>query len=271
MAALRLPLYQVDAFAPAAFAGNAAAVMPLEEWLPDRLLQALAAENNLSETAFFRPGEGEAFELRWFTPSVEVDLCGHATLAAGFVLMTEIDPALDEVAFESRSGRLGVRRKGRDLFALDFPRHPLRPVAVPEALAAAIGPAPREAFEGPNHLFVYEREAEIAGLAPDMAALAALLAGSGRGVICTAPCAHDGGDVVSRYFAPASGIPEDPATGSAHCMIAPYWAERLGKAHIRALQLSARGGALFCEVKGERVEIAGRAVKYLEGIVTLPG
>lgn len=269
---MRLPLYQIDAFAPQALAGNAAAVMPLEEWLPDRLLQALARENNLSETAFFRPGEGDAFELRWFTPTVEVDLCGHATLAAGFVLMTEIDPTLDEVAFESRSGRLGVRRmdrKGR-LFALDFPRHGLRPVPLPQALAAAIGAAPCEAFDGPNHLLVYEREQEIADLAPDMAALAAVLAGSGRGAICTAPCESGAGDAVSRYFAPASGIPEDAATGSAHCMIAPYWAERLGKAEIHALQLSARGGELFCRLEGERVEIAGRAIKYLEGIATLP-
>ena len=266
---MRLPLYQIDAFAPQALAGNPAAVMPLEEWLPDRLLQALARENNLSETAFFRPGEDDAFELRWFTPTVEVDLCGHATLAAGFVLMTEIDPALDEVAFESRSGRLGVRRKGK-LFALDFPRHKLRPVPPPQALADAIGATPCEAFEGPNHLLVYEREREVAALAPDMAALAGLLAGSGRGAICTAPCESGAGDAVSRYFAPASGIPEDAATGSAHCMIAPYWAERLGKAEIHALQLSARGGELFCRVEGERVEIAGRAIKYLEGIATLP-
>ena len=267
---MRLPLYHIDAFAGAVFRGNPAAVAPLEEWLPDGVMQAIAAENNLSETAFFRPGDGEAFELRWFTPTVEVPLCGHATLAAGFVLMTEIDPEMEEAAFDTRSGRLHVRRR-RDLFVLDFPVHRLRPCEPPAGIAQAMGAEPARAFAGPNWLFVYDREAEVAALAPDLPRLGALLEGTGRGVIATAPREAGAGDAASRYFAPAQGIAEDPVTGSAHCMIAPYWAQVLGRNRIHAVQISLRGGELFCELRGERVEIAGRAVKYLEGIAHIPG
>jgi PhzF family phenazine biosynthesis protein len=270
---VRYPIYQVDAFASRTFRGNPAAVMPLEEWMKDDVLQAIAAENNLAETAFFRPGLDEAFELRWFTPTVEVDLCGHATLATAFVLMTEIDPDMEEVAFDTRSGRLNVTRS-KDLFVLDFPTHELNAISKPDAVAQAIGAAPSEAFvgkQGGNYLFVYEHESDVAGLAPDMAALVKAVGEEERGVICTAPRESGEGDCVSRYFAPAHGIPEDPVTGSAHCMVVPYWAQRLGQNRIHAFQISRRGGELFCELKGDRVAIAGRAVKYLEGIAHIPG
>tara|TARA_B100000676_G_scaffold260692_2_gene270545 strand:- start:5776 stop:6579 length:804 start_codon:yes stop_codon:yes gene_type:complete len=267
---VRYPLYQVDAFTGHLFGGNPAAVMPLEEWLREEQMQAIAAENNLAETAFFRPGIDEAFELRWFTPTVEVDLCGHATLATAFILMTEIDQEMDEVAFDTRSGRLYVRRK-RGLYALDFPAESLHGIDIPGDLADAVGAAPSEVLEGSNYLFVYEHESDVAELAPDLSRLGGLLRDSGKGIICTAPRESGQGDAASRYFAPAHGIPEDPVTGSAHCMIVPYWAQRLGQNRIHAFQISQRGGELFCELQGERVEIAGRAVKYLEGIAHIPG
>ncbi|MBC6439706.1 MAG: PhzF family phenazine biosynthesis protein [Rhodospirillales bacterium] len=267
---MRFPFYQVDAFSSSVFRGNPAGVMPLEEWMRDDVLQAIAAENNLAETAFFRPGEDDAFELRWFTPTVEVPLCGHATLASGFVLMTEIDPEMDKVAFDTRSGRLFVRQRG-DIFALDFPVHDLTPVDAPCEIADAMGKVPTEAFDGPNHLFVYESESDVATLSPDFGRLGQLLAGHHRGVIATAPRESGEGDAASRYFAPARGIPEDSVTGSAHCMIVPYWAQRLGQDKVHAFQISKRGGELFCAMRGDRVEIAGRAVKYLEGIAHIPG
>jgi len=271
---VRFPLYQIDAFTGRLFGGNPAAVMPLDEWLRDDQMQAIAAENNLAETAFFRPGVDEAFELRWFTPTVEVDLCGHATLATAFVLMTEIDPEMEEVAFDTRSGRLFVRRKSRDLFALDFPVLSMNEITVPAAVAEAVGKTPTEAFasrQGGNYLFVYEHESDVAELSPDMSALIRAVGEEEMGVICTAPRESGEGDCASRYFAPAHGIPEDPVTGSAHCLIVPYWAQRLGQNRIHAFQISKRGGELFCDLRGDRVEIAGRAVKYLEGITHIPG
>ena len=274
---MRLPLYQIDAFTSAVFRGNPAAVMPLEEWLKDSTLQAIAAENNVSETAFFRPGEDDdVFELRWFTPTVEVPLCGHATLASAFVLMTEIDPELEQVGFDTRSGRLTVGRDG-DRFVMDFPAATLRPADVPQALGKALGALPVEALrsvpsEGRpdgNWLLVFKDEADVAGLAPDFRAVLEAFAGENLGVICTAPGQRS--DFVSRYFAPAHGIPEDPVTGSAHCLLVPYWAQKLGKAGLHALQISRRGGELFCRDNRDRVEIAGRAVKYMEAIAHVPG
>ena len=267
---MRLPLYQIDAFASSVFKGNPAAVMPLEEWHKDTVLQAIAAENNVSETAFFRPTDEEGvFELRWFTPTVEVPLCGHATLATAFVLMTEIDEELEEVGFDTRSGRLTVGRDG-DRFVMDFPADRFKAAEAPAALVEAVGGEPVEAHKGGNWMLVFETEAEVAALEPDFAALTPFLKAEGKGLICTAPASAKA-DVVSRYFAPAHGIPEDPVTGSAHCMIVPYWAHRLGKDAIHALQISTRGGELFCRARGDRVEIAGRAVKYMEAIVHLPG
>ena len=269
---MRLPLYQIDAFTGSVFQGNPAAVMPLETWLEDGVLQAIAAENNLSETAFFRPsGEDGVFELRWFTPTLEVPLCGHATLASAFVLMTEIDGGLDCVAFETRSGRLAVRRNG-ECYTMDFPAADLRHAGRPAGIIEAVGAEPIAALKSANWLLVYEDEAEVAGLEVDTSALALALAqdDADAGVICTAPAARQRADFVSRYFAPCHGIPEDPVTGSAHCSLVPYWSERLGRRELHALQISTRGGELFCREQGRRVEITGRAVKYMEGVAHIP-
>jgi PhzF family phenazine biosynthesis protein len=260
---MRLPLYQIDAFASAVFKGNPAAVVPLEDWLPDATLQAIAAENNLSETAFFVP-QGDPWRLRWFTPAVEVDLCGHATLAAAHVIFTRLAPGRDRIAFVTRSGKLEVTRRG-DLLELDFPAvaAQVRSDAMTiDALADALGCRPDEAYVAMDHMAVFRDEGQVAALKPDMGRIAAL---GGRGLIATAPgraC-----DFVSRFFGPAVGIPEDPVTGSAHCVLAPFWAKRLGKSRLSARQISARGGELACEDRGERVGIAGRAVLYLEGTI----
>jgi PhzF family phenazine biosynthesis protein len=258
-----LPIYVVDAFAERPFAGNPAAVVPLEAWLPDARLQQIAAQNNLSETAFLVPsGDGTAdYDLRWFTPTVEVRLCGHATLASGFVLMACLGRADEAVRFASRSGPLAVARDG-DRYTLDFPARPPQPADGVAAVAEALGAAPQALLQDDMNLAVFAREAEVAALAPDMAAVAAL---PGDGVIATAPGDASGVDFVSRYFVPGSGIPEDPVTGSAHTLLAPYWAERLGRTELSARQISARGGDLTCHVAGDRVHIGGRCRLYLEG------
>jgi PhzF family phenazine biosynthesis protein len=259
---VRLPLYQIDAFTGRLFAGNPAAVCPLEEWLDASTMQAISAENNLSETAFF-VRRGDRYDLRWFTPATEVDLCGHATLASAFVVFEFLDPAAEAVRFETRSGELIVRRQG-GLLVMDFPSRPPEPCAPDPALTAALGKAPLELLETRDYLAVYESEEDVRSLAPDMKALAAV----GHFAVCvTAPGRE--ADFVSRFFAPASGVPEDPVTGSAHCALTPYWSRRLGKKDLHAIQVSARGGELFCHDGGERVQIAGQAVKYLEGFISL--
>lgn len=259
---MKIPLYQVDAFASRVFAGNPAAVCPLEAWLPDATLQSLAAENNLSETAFF-VGRGGSYELRWFTPAIEVDLCGHATLASAFVVFQFLEPGLGEVRFQTGSGPLSVTKDGERL-AMDFPSRPPAPCPPPPGLAVALGASPREVLKARDHLTVFETEAQVRALRPDMEALRRL---DSFAVIATAP--GDSADFVSRYFAPAAGIPEDPVTGSSHCTLIPYWARRLGRSRLHARQVSARGGELLCDDLGERVRIAGSAVLYLEGTVTL--
>jgi predicted PhzF superfamily epimerase YddE/YHI9 len=260
---MRLPLYQVDAFTARLFGGNPAAVVPLEAWLPDATLQAIAAENNLSETAFFLR-EREGYALRWFTPSIEVDLCGHATLASAHVIFDRLEPRLEKVVFRTlKAGALTVMREGAEL-AMDFPSRPPRPVEAPSRLDAALSAAPSEVLAARDYLAVYARQADVAALRPDFAALSRL----DRAVIVTAP-GEDGIDFVSRFFAPTKGIPEDPVTGSAHCTLIPYWAERLGKSRLRARQISARGGELTCVFAGERVTIGGRCVTYLEGMISL--
>jgi len=256
---MELPIYQVDAFASRVFAGNPAAVCPLDHWLSDAAMQAIAAENNLSETAFFVKTGGGSFDLRWFTPAIEVDLCGHATLGSAFVIANYLDPASPEIRFQSRSGPLTVTRAG-DIFTLDFPvRRPERMADDPR-VAAALGAVPTETWCNKNTIAVFAAQAEVAALAPDMAALATLESG---GVIATAP--GEDCDFVSRYFAPKAGIPEDPVTGSAHCELTPYWAERLGRAKLRAQQISARGGELTVELRQDRVLISGRVAPYLQG------
>lgn len=255
---MTLPIFQVDAFADRPFAGNPAAVVVMGEWLPDAVLQAIAQENNLSETAFVLPHAG-FFELRWFTPTVEVDLCGHATLASAHVLFRHGYASGDEVAFQSKGGRLTVRRDG-DLLTMDFPSRPPRRIGDDEAVARALGAAPRELHASRDLLAVFDRQADVEALRPDFRAIAEL---DTFAVIVTAP--GDGCDFVSRFFAPGRGVPEDPVTGSAHCTLVPYWSRRLGKTALRARQVSRRGGELLCEDRGERVAIAGRAVEYLRG------
>jgi predicted PhzF superfamily epimerase YddE/YHI9 len=261
---MRLPIFQVDAFTDRLFRGNPAAVCPLERWLPDATLQAIAAENNLAETAFFVRDGGD-YALRWFTPTVEVDLCGHATLAAAFVIFRSLEPAAAAVRFRtSKAGSLVVRRDGERL-VLDFPARPAAPTAAPPGLVAALGAAPSELLCARDHLAVFDRATDVAALAPDFGALAKVDCWA---VIVTAP-GTDGVDFVSRFFAPAQGVPEDPVTGSAHCTLVPYWAQRLGKNRLEARQISPRGGALSCTHAGDRVSLAGYAVLYLEGQIAV--
>ncbi len=242
-------------------AGNPAAVCPLDGWLDDATMQAIAAENNLPETAFFvRMGDG--FELRWFTPSVEIDLCGHATLASAYVICTEIEPSREEATFQTRSGPLAVRKQGKK-YVMDFPAQPAQPVDPHAGLLEALGGSPAKVLAARDYLVVYESEQEVRDLDPDISALAEI----DRAVIVTAPGKDF--DCVSRFFAPTMGIAEDPATGSAHCTIAPYWSERLGKQAIRAYQASARGGKIDCECVGDRVLIAGSCVLYMRGEIEI--
>lgn len=262
-----IDLYQIDAFTECVFSGNPAAVCPLSHWIDDSKLQAIAAENNLAETAFFveAGNDGADYELRWFTPETEVDLCGHATLASAFIVFSRLKPGANDVRFSSRSGILTVARDGKYL-ALDFPSLLAETVAIPDALVKGLGCRPRKVLAASHYLAVFETEAEIAALTPTMNDLAAL---HPRGVIATAPGASEGIDFVSRFFAPSFGIPEDPVTGSAHCTLIPYWSAQLGKDHLSARQISARGGDLICENRGDRVRIAGQAVLYLEGNITV--
>jgi PhzF family phenazine biosynthesis protein len=261
---MRLPLYQVDAFTDSVFGGNPAAVCPLTAWLPDAIMQAIAAENNLAETAFFVP-EGGDYALRWFTPTVEVDLCGHATLASGHVLFHFMEPRRQSVRFRTmKAGTLTVNRRA-DLLEMDFPARPASPIEPPSDLLAALGGKPREVLRARDHLVVYESAAEVKALDPDLAALVKLDCWA---AIVTAP-GENGVDFVSRFFAPKQGIPEDPVTGSSHCTLVPYWAKRLGKNALEARQVSRRGGALSCAHHGNRVSIAGRATLYLEGQILL--
>lgn len=259
---MELAIYQIDAFADRLFAGNPAAVCPLDHWLPDATMQAIAAENNLSETAFFVQEQGK-FRIRWFTPATEVKLCGHATLAAGYVYFTHLAPQADHIVFDSLSGPLGVSRNG-ELLSLDFPAHAASPQTAPALLVSALGITPAEVLAADDWLVVLESAAQVHGLRPDMARLKQL---DRRGVIVTSR--GEDCDFVSRFFAPKYGIDEDPVTGSAHTILTPYWAEKLGKSRLHARQLSTRGGELYCELKDGRVYISGRAIPYLTGTINI--
>ncbi|MCS6969081.1 MAG: PhzF family phenazine biosynthesis protein [Cytophagales bacterium] len=259
----KIPIYHVDAFSRHVFGGNPAAVCPLEEWLPDSLMQTIAAENNLSETAFFVP-KGREFEIRWFTPQTEVNLCGHATLAAAYVILNELECPDNFVHFHSLSGLLKVYRKN-DYLELDFPSMPPQPAEPLPELIAAMGIAPQRILRSRDYVCVYQTEEEVISLSPNWNALAKLDA---LGVIATAPGKEC--HFVSRFFAPKVGINEDPVTGSAHSTLIPYWAERLGKSKMLARQLSKRGGELFCELHGNRVRIGGYAALYLKGDINIP-
>lgn len=260
--AQEISLYQVDAFTSEVFGGNPAAICPLESWLDDDLLQSIAAENNLSETAFF-VRDGDDFHLRWFTPGAEVDLCGHATLATSYVISTYLEPGRDVMGFQSRSGRLEVKRDG-DLYTLNFPVLKSEVIECPQLLRAALDTEIVMTLDGMDMMAVLKDEASVRGLKPDFGKIAEL---ETRGVIVTAQGTDC--DFVSRFFAPKQGIPEDPVTGSAHCLLAPFWAEKLGKTKMTARQLSARGGELMVELKGDRVLISGRAAPYMIGTISV--
>jgi predicted PhzF superfamily epimerase YddE/YHI9 len=260
----RIPIWQVDAFASRPFSGNPAAVCPLDRWLPDEVMLAIAAENNLAETAFFvRRPDGE-FDLRWFTPKTEVDLCGHATLGTAAVIMRELEPTRTRTVFHTQSGPLVVERSG-DGFALDLPARPARPAPIPDALVEALGARPSGALRSRDVVAVFDRAEQVRALVPDLAAVGRLEAVFAVSV--TAPGTGRDADVdfVSRFFAPAKGVPEDPVTGSAHATLVPYWAERLGKRALRARQVSAREGELGCALDGDRVALSGHAVIVLAG------
>jgi len=255
---MRIPMYQVDAFTDRLFAGNPAAVCPLDRWLDDETMQSIAAENNLSETAFF-VAAGDGYHLRWFTPVREVDLCGHATLASGHVVLHRLEPDRGSVAFETRSGLLEVARSG-DLLVMDLPAYPPRSARAPAGLVEALGREPEAVLDANYLMAVFPDEAAVRDLAPDFAVMER--AGLDE-VLVTAPGVDC--DLVSRFFAPGYGINEDPVTGSAHCALVPYWAARLGTQRLHARQVSRRGGELFCELRGDRVSIGGASVLYLEG------
>jgi len=263
---MRTPIYKLDAFTTRRFSGNPAAVLPMTAFPSNPVMQAIAAENNLAETAFF-VREGNDYRLRWFTPTVEVPLCGHATLASAAVVMERLEPARSSVVFHSKSGPLTVTRRGA-AYVMDFPSRLPQPIASPPGLATALGVAPVEVLiDSSNYLAVLERPELVRHLTPDLASIARM---DRSGVVVTAP--GDGlYDCVSRYFAPAKGIPEDPVTGGAHCALTPYWTRRLGKSEIRAYQASPRGGEMTCRISPsrERVELEGHCVFYLEGEVEI--
>ena len=265
-----LPIYQVDAFASQVFSGNPAAVMPLEEWLPDDTMQKLALENNLSETAFLVPLPEEAdedFHIRWFTPGTEVPLRGHATLASAWVIFNKLGWKKGQIRFQSKSGPLGVKQTDNGWLELDFPNLASEERPTPSQILEALEDAPATSLFVPNdtnYLVVLKDEAAVKAALPDIRKLKEL---GNQGVIITAP--GEDCDFVSRYFAPGAGIDEDPVTGSIHSVLVPYWAEKLGKDHLLAHQVSARGGVLRCELKGDRVAIAGQAAFYMEGSVHL--
>ena len=261
---MHIPLYHIDAFAERPFAGNPAAVCPLESWLPDDLMQSIAGENNLSETAFFVP-EGDGYRVRWFTPMVEVDLCGHATLASAYVVFRWIAPSLSLVTFQTvKAGPLTVTRDG-EMLALELPSRPPERCPEPAGMTAALGRKPAEVHAARDYLAVFDSADDVLALKPDFEAVARL---DRFAVIATAP-GKDGIDFVSRFFAPAHGVNEDPVTGSSHCTLVPYWADRLGKTRLEARQVSQRGGALTCTLDGSRVRLAGRAVLYLTGTIEI--
>jgi len=257
-----IPIFQVDAFTAGPFTGNPAAVCVPGDWLPDDVLQKIAAENNLAETAFIIP-DGNDWKIRWFTPLVEVDLCGHATLASGYVVLNHLKPDTKMVTFNSlHRGTLSVSSKG-DLLELDFPTDTLRACTLPDVIKESLGVSPVESYMGrSDYLVLLNSEGEVINLSPDFRRLASA---DGRGVIVTAM--GNEVDFVSRFFAPQAGIDEDPVTGSAHTTLTPFWSARLGKTAMKARQLSARGGYLECTLKGDRTLIAGHAALYLKGVI----
>jgi len=260
---MKIPLYQVDAFTSTVFGGNPAAICPLEKWLDDEIMQKIGMENNLSETAFFVKN-GDVYEIRWFTPTTEVDLCGHATLASSFIIFNFIEPSLKEITFHTKSrGSLRVF-KSEERITLDFPSTPPVPAIIKKEISEGLGKLPMGMFKSRDLMAVYESEEIVMRLEPKFDILKKL---DCHAIIVTAP--GNNSDFVSRFFAPSVGINEDPVTGSAHTMLIPYWAERLGKPDLHAIQVSKRRGELFCSNKGERVYISGNAALYMKGEINI--
>ena len=259
---MEIPLYQIDAFASKRFEGNPAAVCPLDKWLPDEIMQSIAAENNLSETAFFVP-KGNGFQIRWFTPVSEVDLCGHATLATAYVLFDILAYKKDSIEFDSKSGILVVTKDSERL-VMDFPAQPPVPCDMPEEIGKAFKTAPIECLKSEDYIVIFEREIDVESADPNFEVLKGL---DLRGVIITARSTRY--DFVARFFAPRYGVPEDPVTGSAYTQLAPYWASKLGSKKFSVKQMSSRGGELTCEIADDRVFITGRAIKYMEGKIEI--
>jgi PhzF family phenazine biosynthesis protein len=256
---MTIPYYEVLAFTERPFGGNPAGVCLLEkEWLPEKTMQQIAAENQLAETAFLVPRNGH-FDVRWFAPALEIDLCGHATLASAHVLFEHLGFAEPLIRFQSKSGELRVSKAGGHL-VLDFPAQPAQPCDPPSTLAKALGAVPKEVLKARDYFAVLDREEDVSAVKPNLELISELDA---QGVVVTAP--GNSSDFVSRYFAPSAGIPEDPVTGSTHTSLIPFWAQRLNKKKLFARQLSARGGELFCQDNGERVDIGGDALTYVEG------
>lgn len=268
---MELPLFQIDAFAEHPFEGNPAAVVPLDGWLSADVMQKIAMENNLSETAFFvRSGEGH-YDLRWFTPTTEVPLCGHATLASGWVVLNKLAPALDRVDFSTKSGVLTVKRADNNLLSMSLPAYPAQPKASAfgDDLAQVFGRKPLEVFAANYSIAVFGDEGDIAALSAGGDLPDVLVRHGEFGVIVTAKGSKSGFDFVSRFFVPGRGVAEDPVTGAAHAALVPFWARRLGKSRLRARQMSARGGTLICELDGDRVVLKGKCVPFLSGVISL--
>ncbi|MDZ7695186.1 MAG: PhzF family phenazine biosynthesis protein [Balneolaceae bacterium] len=261
---MKIDLYQVDAFASRIFEGNPAAVCPLHRWLSDENMQRIAMENNLSETAFFVEENGH-YGLRWFTPEAEVDLCGHATLASAYVLFKYLAHDRESIRFNTKSGELTVKKEG-DYLVMDFPANPAKEVSPPEGIEQALGAQPLESYKSMDYLFLVESEEHVRKLQPEFLRLKEL---DSRGIIVTAASEAKDVDFVSRFFAPAVGINEDPVTGSAHTTLAPFWAEKLKKRELSARQISKRGGSVHCTLNGDRVELAGKTQTYLTGTITI--
>lgn len=259
---MKLDIYQIDAFAEKHFEGNPAAVIPLEKWLPDTVMQAIAEENNLAETAFFVSTKS-GYHIRWFTPNKEVKLCGHATLASAYVLFNILGCKEKLLSFDSLSGELLVS-KTNNLLTLDFPVQPPVSCSTPESLTIGLGKAPLECLKNDDYVAVFENEEALLSITPNHEALKKL---DLRGVIVTAPSSEF--DFIARFFAPKFGIPEDPVTGSAYTQLMPYWSGKLGKSQLQAKQVSSRGGKLLCELKGDRVLISGSAVTYMVGSIEI--
>jgi len=262
---VKIKIFQIDAFTDHLFGGNPAAVCPLDKWLEDEILQCIAAENNLAETAYFVHLSENRYHLRWFTPEIEMDLCGHATLASAFVLINEIGIDFTEIIFESKSGELKVKQDG-NLIELNFPSRPPVKSELPKIIQDSLNIQPKEIWKARDYLLLYESEEDVKNFNPNLTILNQINIDPG-GIIVTAEGASNDVDFVSRFFTPQASVLEDPVTGSAHCTLLPFWADRINKQQFRALQISSRRGELFCNLDNDRVFIRGQAVKYLEGFI----